>query len=281
MMTIKVKRFLIVPVVLVSIVIIIFSFVFNYSGANQTNTNDNEFKFRYIQNEAFGFGERLDYKVGYKFITAGTGYFHILPNPVVQNGRDCYDIRFQVSSLKSLEWIYKVRDSYRSLVDVGGIFPWLFEQHVREGNYKRDFIAEFDQINNFALAKNKKFKVPPYIHDIVSAFYFVRTLNLKSMKKDSTFYLRNFFDDTTYNLGVRIRGRQTVEVEAGKFRCLIVEPLVMEGGLFKSEGTILVWLTDDDRKLPIKVATKILIGFVSAELTKYSGVRGNIDAKIN
>lgn len=75
-------------------------------------------------------------------------------------------------------------------------------------------------------------------------------------------------------------GRQTIEVEAGKFRCYVVEPLVQKGGLFKNEGKIVVWLSADDRKIPVKVATKVVIGYVGAELTSYSGLRGPLDAKI-
>jgi hypothetical protein len=57
--------------------------------------------------------------------------------------------------------------------------------------------------------------------------------------------------------------------------------LITEGGLFKSEGKILMWVTDDDRKLPVKVSTKIIIGSIDAELTQYSGIRGEIKAKVN
>ncbi len=243
--------------------------------------NQNNKEMRYVPNEAFGFGERLDYKVGYKFITAGTGYFHILPDPMEINGRKCYDIRFQVRSLESLDWLYRVRDQYRTVLDVAGLFPWEFEQHVREGNYKRDFKATFDQFNNYAYVKDKQYKVPEYVNDIVSAFFYVRTMNLASMKKDSTFYLKNFFDDTTFTLGVRIKGKETVEVEAGKFRCIVIEPLVVQGGLFQNDGNIYIWVTDDERKIPVRVATKIPIGFVGAELVKYSGLRGPVKAKIN
>lgn len=239
-------------------------------------------QFRYVANEAFGFGERLDYKVGYKFITAGTGFFQILPDPVYRgDGRMCFDIRFQVRSLESLDWLYRVKDSYRTVLDIDGVFPWEFEQHVREGKYSRDFTAQFDQINHRAKVKDKYHPIPPYVHDIVSAFFYVRTMNLGSMRKDSIFYLSNFFDDTTFKLGVRIKGKQTTEVDAGKFRCVVIEPLVVEGGLFKSEGNILIWVTDDERKIPVKVATKILIGYVTAELTHYSGTRGPVNAKIN
>lgn len=238
-------------------------------------------RLRSIRNEAFGFGERLDYKVGYKFITAGTGYFHILPDPVYRNGRKCYDIRFQVRSLQSLEWIYKVKDDYRTVLDVAGIFPWEFEQRIREGNYKRDFRAEFDQINNVAYAEGKSYKVIPYVHDIVSAFFFVRTLDLGSMPKDTVFYVNNFYKDSVYTLGVKVLGKQVIKVEAGTFRCIVIEPMVVEGGLFKSEGKILIWLTDDERKIPVKVATKILIGYVGAELTSYRGLRGPLTAKLD
>jgi hypothetical protein len=70
-------------------------------------------------------------------------------------------------------------------------------------------------------------------------------------------------------------------VDAGTFDCVIVEPMVVEGGLFKNEGRIVVYMTDDDRKIPVKVSTKVLIGSIDGELIKYSGIRGPIKAKRN
>ncbi len=263
--------------ILVLIVYIFLSIVLVEVYAQSTQSGK---EFRYVKNEAFGFGEKLEYKVGYKFITAGTGYFHILPDPIEINGRKCFDIRFQVKSLESLDWLYRVRDQYRTALDVDGIFPWEFEQRVREGNYKRDFKATFDQYNNYAHVKEKKYKTPEYVNDIVSAFFYVRTMDLSTMKKDSTIYLQNFFDDTTHTLAVRIKGKETIEVEAGTFRCVVVEPIVKKGNLFQSDGSIFIWLSDDERKIPVRVATKIPIGFVGAELVKYSGLRGPLKAKI-
>lgn len=235
---------------------------------------------RYVPNEAFGFGEKLEYDVGYKFIIAGKGYFHIQPEPILRNGRKCYDVRFQVKSLESLDWLYMVRDQYRTVLDVAGIFPWEFEQRIREGGYKRDAKAYFDQVNQIGKTSKKTIKTPEYVHDIVSAFFYVRTLDINNFPKDSVFFLPNFVDDTTYTLGVKIRGKETVKVEAGTFRCTVIEPLVVQGGLFKSDGSILVWVSDDDRKIPIKVASKIPIGYVEAKLTSFSGLRGPVDSKI-
>ncbi|MBK9226661.1 MAG: DUF3108 domain-containing protein [Ignavibacteria bacterium] len=54
-----------------------------------------------------------------------------------------------------------------------------------------------------------------------------------------------------------------------------LEPMVEEGGLFKSEGSILVWLTDDQIKMPVKVKSRVLIGSIDADLSKYSGLAGS------
>ncbi len=276
----KKKIFTALSAVLLAIVMVVFGFL-NEVPYLKAGAAYQQQQFRYLKNDAYGFGERLDYKVKYGFVVAGDGFFHIQSKPIIRANRECFDIRFQVSSLKSLEWLYKVTDQYRTAMDVSGLFPWEFVQIIREGKYKKDYKASFDQANNTAYADNRKFKIPSYTYDIVSAFFYVRTLNLSSMKKDSTFYMQNFFDNEVNKLGVRILGREIVETEAGKFRCIVIEPIILKGGLFKSEANIYIYLTDDERKIPVKVATKIIIGYVSAELVSYRGTRGPIRAKIN
>lgn len=235
---------------------------------------------RYVTNDAFGLGERLEYSVGYKFITAGYAVFQVGKEPVMVKERPCYDIRFDVASLTSLEFLYKVRDRYRTKVDIDGLFPWRFEQTIREGGYSKDFTASFDQVENRAITTEGTFKIPPFVHDVVSALYHVRTYNLRDMKKGDVIQMQNFFDRETHDLQIKVLGRQKIEVEAGTFNTIVIEPIIKQGGLFKSEGRILIWLSDDDRKIPVKVSSKILIGTVDAELTAYKGLRGPLTSKV-
>lgn len=235
---------------------------------------------RYVANEAFGTGERLEYDIGYKFITAGRAVFSVAKDYADVDGHKCYDIRFTAISLASLEWIYKVRDQYRTFVDVDGIFPWKFEQHQREGGFSKDYSATFDQDKHSAITTEGTFAIPPFVHDIVSSFYYLRTFDLKKYKTGDMVVMQNFFDRETHDLQVKIVGRQTVNVKAGKFKCVVVEPMIKSGGLFKSEGRILIWLSDDDRKIPVKVSSAILIGSIDAELTSFRGLRGPLTARI-
>jgi hypothetical protein len=236
---------------------------------------------RFQPNAAFGYGEKLTFRVGYKFITAGYATMSVGGDPVTVSGRPTYEVKFQVKTTPSFDSFFKVRDNYATYIDVDGIFPWRFEQSVREGSYARDFSANIDQRNQTARTTEGSFKVSPFVHDILSAFYYVRTIDLKNMKKGQSFMLKNFYGKQAHDLRVRVLGRQRIKTEAGTFDCVVVEPLVVEGGLFKNEGSITVYLTDDDRKMPVKVSTKVVIGSIDSELIRYSGVRGPIAARIH
>ena len=234
---------------------------------------------RSLQNSAFASGEYLKFDINYGFVTAGEAIMRI--SDTTHAGRKCYKIEFLVNSKPFFDFFYKVDDHYLTIVDSAGMFPWRFEQHIREGGYRRDFTADFDQLNHVALTTEGKHSIPPYVHDMMSAFYYARLIDYSKYGVGQKLHLQNFYKDSTYALDVKFRGRQTIEVGAGTFRCVILEPLATEGGLFKSEGRVLIWLTDDERRMPVRVNTKIPIGSIDSELIEYHGLKGPLHAKVN
>ncbi len=235
---------------------------------------------RRVRNSAFTVGERLVFDVNYGYITAGEAVMGIPAYDSVA-GRKCYRIQFTVNSLPSFSWIYKVEDRYLTFIDVEAIAPLRFEQHIREGSFSKDFVAEFDHKRKIARTPKGEYPIPEYVHDILSAFYYVRTLDFSSSKAGDMLTMYNFYNDKYYELGVKFLGRQELEVEAGTFRTIVVEPLVKEGGLFKSEGRIVVWLTDDAAKMPVRVNTKVVIGSIDTELREYHGIQAPLTSRVN
>ena len=242
----------------------------------QSKTSEGEF--RVLENKAFTEGEKLTFDVDYGFVTAGVAVMQI-PRIKKISGREAYHITFEVNTVPSFDVLYKVRDRYETYIDVEGLFPWRFEQHIREGGYTRDFSAFFDQRKGKAKTSEGEYEIPKYVNDIVSAFYYARTLDYSGMKVNDLIHLHNFYKNKVYDLDVKYLGKETIDVPAGKFDCIVVEPLVKEGGLFKHEGNIIVWLTDDELKMPVKVRTKVVIGHVEAKLTKYEGLAGELASK--
>ena len=277
-MKIKLNKYKIWATAMMAVVLSIFFLSDSHAGDDDLYKDK---KFRHVKNKAFGFGEKFEYNVQYGFVKAGEGTLQIMNKPMNIKGRDAYQVRFNVKSVPSIDLFYKVRDSYSTVIDVKGIFPWIFERKLNEGSYHYYSKTYFDQLGHYAYtSKKKKYKVPPYIYDVLTAFYYVRTLDLSSMRAGDILSFKNFWKDSVYVLNVRINKKQIVEVPAGKFRCIVIEPVDLQGGLFKNIGNIYIYVTDDERKMPVKVATKIIIGEVTAELTKYSGLRGPLKSKI-
>ena len=256
----------------------VFLFILSISLNTLSQTDSFNGDFRVLENHAFKEGEKLTFDVNYGFVTAGIAVMAVQKIKRI-SGREAYHVTFEVNSVPSFDMFYKVRDRYETYIDVEGLFPWRFEQHIREGGYTRDFSAFFDQRKGKAKTSEGEYSIPLYVNDIVSAFYYARTLDYSNMKVNDLIHLQNFYKDKVYNLDVKYLGKEVVEVPAGKFECIIVEPLVKEGGLFKHEGNIIVWLTNDELKIPVKVRTKVVIGYVEAKLTNYEGLAGELKSK--
>ncbi len=259
---------------LISLILIVTQAAFGQVGRDSVDVS-----FRRIEQSAFGVGERLVYDVGYSFFTAGEAVFAI-PSMDTVHGRTAFRIQFTVNSTPSFSWIYRVEDKYETIVDESGLFPWRFTQRIREGGYERDFEAVFDHFRGVARTKDGEYAIPPHVQDVVSALYLSRTFDFGHMRPGQRTELTNFYKDSAYTLAVRFLGFQKVSVDAGTFDCFLIEPLIKEGGLFKSDGRILIWLSNDERRIPVKVSTKVAVGSIEAELREYSGLRGPLKARI-
>ncbi len=222
---------------------------------------------RVVTNRAFGPGERLEFSVGYGVINAGTAVMEI-PDMVKEEGRKCYHIVSTAQSNKFFSVFFKVDDKVESFMESYGLYSLRYDKHLREGKFKSDVSMTFDQENHLALYNGGKdtFQVPEYVQDVLSAFYFVRTQDLEVGK---SILVDNHTDKKTYPLEVKVLRKEKVKVVAGEFNCFVVEPLLKTPGLFEQKGKLTVWLTDDERKMPVLMKSKVIIGSISTELVSY------------
>jgi len=225
---------------------------------------------RVVENEAFQVGEKLTFTIRYGIIKAGSATMGI-PDEVKVRGNKSYKIATEAKSSKFFSAFYKVRDRVESIMDKDGLFTWQFKKQLREGKYRAEQTVEYNQVAVWAVTNKKdSLRIPPCVQDILTSFYYIRTKNLEVGKSH---YIDNHADNRLYPLEVKVHKKERVKVGAGEFNCIVVEPIIRAGGLFKQKGRLLVWLTDDERKVPVQMKSKIIIGYITAELMKMEGVK--------
>ncbi len=214
----------------------------------------------------FGEGEWLKFSIDYGVINAGGAVMEVNGIRRIM-GRECFDIRTEAKSNRFFSQFYKVWDRAQTFVDTETVLPWRFEKHLREGSYEKDLVIKFDRNGHFARYENgDEVSMHPYTQDELSAFYYLRTLPLE-VGKDV--FIDNHTNRKNYPLKVIVHRRETIEVDAGEFDCFVIEPVIREGGIFTAKGTLTIWITADERRMPVKMSTKILVGSITASLQKY------------
>lgn len=218
--------------------------------------------------EAIRVGERLTFSVRYGFIRAGEASLEIEGIESI-NDHPCYHVVSRAKSNSFFDRVFRVRDTVESWMDADFLFSRRFHKKLREGGYRNETIVQMDQENRLAVYQDGGiFEFPAGAHDPLSAFYYVRTLELEPGMRIS---LESHADRKNYPLEVTVHGREEVDTPAGKFQCLVLEPTLRSPGLFKHEGKLTIWLTDDDRRMPVLMKSKVAIGSISVILTDYRG----------
>ena len=243
--------------------------------------------------KSFAPGEKITYQayynLGFIWIHAGDVQFSV--NQKNYGSRNAFLFEASGTSLKSYDWMYKVRDKFTSIVDIEKFNPLWFEQNTLEGGYSTHEYYTFNPKNNkvFASIENSKkaktldsVKTPSCTFDVLSAIYFCRTINFEQYKKNEKIPVSTLIDGKVYSLYLRYKGKENIKVHEGTdvYRCIKFSALVVEGTIFKGGEDMFIWVTDDDNRIPVLVEAKILIGSVKGYLNTAEGLRNASNAKI-
>jgi len=257
---------------------IIFLLLMFFSSSGQDN-------YRKIENNTFERGEFLKYRVFYDswityWMTAGYGSTEIDPEPFEINGRKTYHIIVNGKSANIFNVFFKVRDKFETYMDEEALMPHKFIRYTREGGYKKDDTVFFDHQAEKAVSTRKVKHITPYVHDIVSAFYYMRTWDFDTAEVNDKYYLDFYLDDSLYHSEIVFLGRDWVDTDFGKIYCMKFKPRVATGEVFVDPYPMELWVTDDKNKIPVLMRSAVFIGSVKIELVEFKGLRYPLGKKV-
>jgi hypothetical protein len=232
--------------------------------------------YRYIPNDSFQAGEKYEYRVKFGFVNIGVANVTVNDRIYSINNRPCYRISV-FGRTTGITDVLKVRNTYLSYVDTLAIVPHQFVYNAREGDYKREQSIYFNHPRSKAtIIENKEkeyFNIPKYCQDVVSGYYFLRTLPFEKMRVGEVIEAPLLFAGELYNMKVKFKGRKTIDTKFGKINVFEINPILPTNDLFAGSDAIKVYVSDDKNRVPIEIFVDFKIGSSSIELKGYKNQR--------
>ena len=232
--------------------------------------------------KAFHVGEQLNYRIHYGIINAGVAELKVTE----ENMRGSTPVVHMVGTGKTVgmaEWFFKTRDRYETYMDTEKMVPVEFIRDVNEGGYKINRHLYFDH-NSYTVKDTKApqkgtMDIMDNTQDIFSCFYYARTLDASQLKEGDMLQFNMFLDHELYPFGLRLVGREWVKTDHGKIKCLKFQPILQEGRVFKDKEGMIIYISDDENKIPVLIESELLVGSIKVELTDYKGLKNPISFK--
>jgi hypothetical protein len=175
---------------------------------------------------------------------------------------------------------FRVENRVTSWMEPGAMRSHRFERRIREGPKRyHDLYALDQEAGTFSVERwseqmgafepspiEEGGPMPADALDELAFLYFVRTLPLEP---GGEYTLDRYFKARSNPVVVRVLSRQEIRVPAGRFETIVVEPIIPEVGVFQAKKKPRVWITDDGRRLIVKVQTSSPVGPVALNLTAY------------
>lgn len=225
-------------------------------------------------NAFFALSERLTYRVSWLGLHAATAVMEAGAAPPLDGHRTLRLLTTTVSS-PAVTRFYPVDNRVESIVDAETFLPRRLLFRRREGRRKNDFDVTFHHAQGTVLSIKDgvplTIPIPPGTQDAISCLYRVRSA--PSLQPGFSQVMMVHHDKKNYRLEVKIEAIEKVRGPWGEIEAIRALAIMPFQGIFLNEGNVRVWFTNDDRRIPVKMKAKVIVGSVVADLIDGFGAK--------
>lgn len=235
------------------------------------NAQDNE--------TVFKVGEKLGFKAYYGPITGAKAVMVL--NTAKYGGKELYHAKVTGYTVGLTDKLYKIYEVYQSYFSKESYLPAKASEDVNEGEkYKRNYVYYFNHRDNSVWSiTSGNHKIPNNTYDVISAFYMLRNMDLSNIKINDVIRIQTFFQDEPWELIIKFKGYDEVDLNLGKIKCMKFIPIVQEKGVFKDEESLSIWISADKNRIPIRAQMDLMVGAFKIDLISHEGLKYNLNFK--
>ncbi len=228
--------------------------------------------------EPYQAGERADYDINYLGVNAGRFSLRILPYKQI-NGRKVYHVHGEARSSKVFSLFYSLNDTIETFIDFEALAPHRFQVILDESKQKRNSLELYDSEKGETFFWNRlnhhkrgyvevkdTFPMRPFSQDSLSALFFIRA---QSIREDEPLQFPVVSEGKNWDAVVTLVKREDLNTPLGRVKTMKLKLETQYQGVLKKQGDSHIWVTDDHRRVLVRLEAKVRIGSIVAELKNF------------
>jgi hypothetical protein len=222
-------------------------------------------------------GEELNYRIHYGVLTAGTATLTTVKT--TYQGKPHFYVKGYGKTTGAVRAFFTVEDHYESFINYDTGLPSYYVRNVQEGGYTQHLQTVFNHANQTLILTDKEknnskvVKSVKNVQDMLSAFYYLRSLDASELKVGTIKKFDVWIDDELFPFQVKVVGVENVKTKFGSINCLKILPQVMSGRVFKDKEGVTLWVSNDRNYIPIAIKAELAVGSLKASLDSYKNVK--------
>ena len=236
---------------------------------------------------AFRHGESATFTLHYEWgaIDSDVGSATVRLDSLTFNGQKAYRCTMHGRTTPLYDFFFKVREDFQSWFTRDGMRPLKFFRHSKEGDYEAKNRYDYDWnsaephisadlYTSKVGAHQKDIPLTPCTFDLPTLFYYARNMDFDVIEPGKRHPMTFAIDDEVFNVYFILYGRETIKVKGlGTVKTIKFAAKLLEGEVFKGEADMLIWVSDDDNRLPVYFEAPLLVGTAIGRMTSYENLK--------
>lgn len=243
----------------------------------------------------FQAGEKLTFTMHYEWgaINSDVGTGTVVLDTVRYNGIKAFHCSVYGRTTRLYDLFFKVREDFDAWFACDGLRPLKFTRDTHEGHYvaKNTYIYDWDAVEPhidadvYSSSSGQRYlelPLTPCTYDLPSLFFLARNMDMDNLVPGKKYPMTFAIDDDVYNVYFILYGRETIKVKGlGTVKTIKFAARLLAGEVFTGEEDMMIWVTDDDNRIPVCFEAPILVGTASGRLKSCSGLKHPFTALIH
>lgn len=244
-------------------------------------------------NLAYRSGEKMYFTMHYNWgmINSDIGSAVVSLDEVDFNGQKAFRCSVSGRTTRLYDLFFKVREEFCSWFTVDGLRPLKFTRDTHEGKYiaRNTYIYDWDAAEPYIAAdvytsstgqKNLQLPLTRCTFDLPALFFFARNIDMDKVEAGRRYPMTFAIDDEIFNVHFIFYGRETVNVKGlGKVNAIKFSARLIAGEVFNGDTDVMIWISDDENKVPVFFEAPILVGTASGRMSGYEGLKYPLNIK--